>query len=431
MSTLLNGLVAYWKLDEESAGSAPVTREDSGPSGIDLTDFNTVASRVAFRRSPDFVRAENTYLRHSGFALDISNSWSLSCFVNIDDKTADHDLIDIRRNNPFNEGAFLLNYGIGVDRFVVFSQQASGVGNTTLVSSANATIGSWRHVFVSFDAATSGLRIRVDDSIQDSITVPSLHNPTQKDITMGGIVRSDFQRYVDGRVDEVGIWNRVLTADEITEIRNGGIGNQYPFGGNTTITHEIRPAGGGDFTSLSAWESDQNRSLATFHESARALCFGGNLGVVTLDGWNPASGNRIIIEGDDTAAHSGVMSTSSSPAGSELHSSWRNRRLLRNLQQRGHRGEQQLPHRRSEHDLQQHQWWQHSEGRQDGDFEHGGRHRRASKHSFRRHEFPGNQQEPEGSASDGRFGLDSSRCGSFWSRSDRRHPRGQPFGRRL
>lgn len=312
MSTLLNGLVFYFKLDESSDGSSAVTREDLGPSGIDLTDFNTTASATGkLKNACDFVRADETYLRASGFQYNMSNDWTLSAWINIDDKSADHDLIDVRVPDPV-AGSVLLNYGVGVDRVVFFS-----TGNSALTSEdfGALTIGTWYHVIITRSAATSGLTMIINDTSEDSFNdIETIQNPSGKALTFGGIVQNGFSRHSDAKIDEVGFWDRVLTSAEITELYRSGLGNQYPFGGNTTITHEIRPAGGGDFTSLSAWESDQDRDLPGIHESARALCFGGNLGIVTLDGWFTASGNRIIIEGDDSAAHSGVASTDSSIA---------------------------------------------------------------------------------------------------------------------
>jgi hypothetical protein len=32
-----------------------------------------------------------------------------------------------------------------------------------------------------------------------------------------------------GDIDEVGIWSRVLTSTEVTQLYNGGAGLQYPF----------------------------------------------------------------------------------------------------------------------------------------------------------------------------------------------------------
>lgn len=46
----------------------------------------------------------------------------------------------------------------------------------------------------------------------------------------------------------------------------------------TTVTHTIKPAGGGDYTSIETWKSAQSRNLVTADEIAAAECYsGGNL----------------------------------------------------------------------------------------------------------------------------------------------------------
>jgi hypothetical protein len=37
-------------------------------------------------------------------------------------------------------------------------------------------------------------------------------------------------QFSSANVDEVGVWNRVLTSAEVTQLYNSGAGLQYPFG---------------------------------------------------------------------------------------------------------------------------------------------------------------------------------------------------------
>src|SRR5206468_1328963 len=45
--------------------------------------------------------------------------------------------------------------------------------------------------------------------------------------TLGQTVPSLY--YLDGRLDGVGFWKRVLTANERADLFNGGVGVEYPF----------------------------------------------------------------------------------------------------------------------------------------------------------------------------------------------------------
>ena len=45
-----------------------------------------------------------------------------------------------------------------------------------------------------------------------------------------------YEQYFDGLIDEVGLWRRVLTAQERTDLWNGGAGLTYPTGTAPIIT---------------------------------------------------------------------------------------------------------------------------------------------------------------------------------------------------
>ena len=125
----------------------------------------------------------------------------------------------------------------------------------------------------------------------------------------------DESVYMDGRIDEVGFWKRILTAGEKTELYQSGFGNQYPFT-ISTVTKQIKPAGGGDYTSLLAWEAARQGNLIGRNTIERALCFGGNLSTAgfTISGSDTDSTKYMLIEVDSTAKHSGVRSTDNSIA---------------------------------------------------------------------------------------------------------------------
>src|SRR5207247_6557818 len=78
------GLVSYWKLDDVSDGSGPVTRLDSVGSNH-LTDNNTVASAPGkIGNGADFESANNEFFSitdASQNGLDITGDLTISCWV--------------------------------------------------------------------------------------------------------------------------------------------------------------------------------------------------------------------------------------------------------------------------------------------------------------------------------------------------------------
>jgi hypothetical protein len=55
---------------------------------------------------------------------------------------------------------------------------------------------------------------------------PALYNPISK-LKMG--MQKYSTRSFHGKLDEIGIWTRVLNDNEVSSLYNNGLGNQYPF----------------------------------------------------------------------------------------------------------------------------------------------------------------------------------------------------------
>lgn len=75
----------------------------------------------------------------------------------------------------------------------------------------------------------------------------------------------------------------------------------------TVRTVLIKPAGGGDFTSLIAWQAASFRNLVASDEIERVICYsGGNLGAVNLNGWTMDATHYMEIIAAPGEQHSGV-----------------------------------------------------------------------------------------------------------------------------
>src|SRR6267378_4108573 len=94
-SSLITGLAGYWKLDEVSNGSAPVTRVDSAGTN-DLTDNNTTPSAAG-----KISNAINPLLANSEFLSHVSNAtlqtgnidFTLTAWVQIADNANNRSII--------------------------------------------------------------------------------------------------------------------------------------------------------------------------------------------------------------------------------------------------------------------------------------------------------------------------------------------------
>jgi hypothetical protein len=124
------------------------------------------------------------------------------------------------------ERAFdILSTGIVIQQYFFAS-----TGSLTLEPSASIDDGEWHMITCLFEA--NDCRTYLDGS-QIASQDPFLDNSwagAGNDLSVGARYRNsddDFDSPLLGDMAKIGIWSRLLTEDEITELYNGGIGLLY------------------------------------------------------------------------------------------------------------------------------------------------------------------------------------------------------------
>lgn len=228
-SSLLGGLQAYYTLDE---GSGP--RFDSGPNLYHLTDNNTVAQAAGkVNAAALFAAANSEWLSLAPAPLlgFTATPFTISAWVYLVSKATRQ--MFVMKGDGASGDEYFLEYDDGSDRFRFFilddSLNYTGITANNFGSPSTAT---WYHLLAWFDAASlpqPTIAIRVSGGVADSTTTPNT------DVDRGGSFQVGAYRggslFVDARVDELGVWNRVLAAGEQTGIYNGGSGTTWPFPG--------------------------------------------------------------------------------------------------------------------------------------------------------------------------------------------------------
>lgn len=78
------------------------------------------------------------------------------------------------------------------------------------------------------DAAGDTANIQVNNGTPDSAaTSGTAPNTSAAEFRIGAREYAGFEGYFDGLIDQVGIWKRVLTAQERTDLYNAGAGLSY------------------------------------------------------------------------------------------------------------------------------------------------------------------------------------------------------------
>lgn len=227
--SLKTGLVAYWKMDEASGN-----RSDSVASHT-MTDNNTVASIAGkISNAGDFTPANSEFLNASDHAdFDFTTAFTLQTWINIDNLTTDIAIATKWDHNTQESWAFQSD-STNSDEIKMFIADAlnDGGANNVRTTNANLLVDTWYHIITIYDGS-QGVSDRVKfyrntTQLTTSVTgtiATSLQNSTA-DVRLGKF-GGTLDRYFDGLIDEVGLWNRVLTSNEISQLYNSGNGLSF------------------------------------------------------------------------------------------------------------------------------------------------------------------------------------------------------------
>lgn len=212
-SSLLTGLIAFWKLGEASG-----TRSDSVGSNH-LADNNTVtqaAGKIGNAAQFTAVNQEWLNILISGSDLLLSNqNFTLSCWIYLDTSQVSVNWLDQRPG-------FSLYTLSSTPRLFI-----EGTGSAEAVWGSALSTSTWYHIACWHEQGT-GVSISVNNGtpVFTSYAGGIINTATYFNI---GAYSDGSAGWIDGRVDAVGIWHRLLTADERTALYNGGAGIEYPF----------------------------------------------------------------------------------------------------------------------------------------------------------------------------------------------------------
>ena len=225
-STLLNGLSLYLKNDEALA----VPHVDSSGNVTPFTNNNTVLGVAGkIDNAASLTAASSQYLSHADAAVfrvgTQSTTWAFwanfttlpvsgACLFS---KTAVGDL------------SYWCDYdGTSRLRFIVTAD-----GATPHIAVANAlgapSTATWYFVLCAYDGPNNRIGIYINGDLVGNTTAHAGGVwPGAASFKVGSRLPDE---YMNGLVDEFGMWSRLLTAAEIGLLYNGGAGRTYPFVG--------------------------------------------------------------------------------------------------------------------------------------------------------------------------------------------------------
>jgi hypothetical protein len=209
----VNGLVGWWPFN----GNAD-DMSSNNYIGI-VNGASLTIDRFGVTNSAYSFNGIDNYIQTNAPGIGGTNSRSISFWIKTDNSSIQTP-IDYYGGTG---SAFqpILNSpcpGLGVD------------GNSGVVTRGNENLinNQWHHCVLVFDqqvaTTISEVQIYIDGEIQSTVTCSALNpnviiNTDNPGIFVFGKTTSDV-RYVDGEIDDIGIWERALTEQEIIDLYN-------------------------------------------------------------------------------------------------------------------------------------------------------------------------------------------------------------------
>lgn len=222
--------VSFWNLDESSGNAADAVGSNT------LTNANTVTySAGKIGNGAVFVAASSQALKIANASqnpnLAVGGAdFSLACWFKLTSFTSS-DFYPLFSRYDLHERSFRLGvYGGegGGSSYLFNICDSTGETSTDNIQAQAFSTATWYHVAISFVFSTT--------------TVTYYHNGSSigtDNTTYGGAVADTsefdlganvyFGNYSNMQMDMAGIWNSALSAQDVSDLYNGGTGVQYPF----------------------------------------------------------------------------------------------------------------------------------------------------------------------------------------------------------
>jgi alpha-tubulin suppressor-like RCC1 family protein len=213
---LRRGLVAYYPLDDD-------TRDHSG-SGADATNSGAspttgkVGGAYWFDGSSTYLTATRT----------IQDDYTICAWIktsSVGNGDAHYQTMPIYDSEVEFVIANDLGFGVNSQGMIAFGNGQAGMGDYTVTGATAVNVDRWTHVCGVRVKATGELSVYVDgipDGAGNGSTASLSANPNAR---IGYGYDHDGQvRYWDGAIDEVAIWDRPLSTQEVLALYNTGSG---------------------------------------------------------------------------------------------------------------------------------------------------------------------------------------------------------------
>lgn len=233
----------YQKLVSWGGGATQyfLSNTDYYPDGsYNRSGYVDMAFRIWGEDSPCYLSINDSTQN----GLDISGSLTVAAWINVEQINGNVNIIS--KGDIYNNGAFnLMLYDAGSS--FKLNSRLFDASNNYIDSRSSATIPlySWTYIAMTWEAGSNnsvklyinGSEEQLYELFQSGIT--AIINSSSPLLVGSGINNGNYTNLFTGKIDGVGIWSRVLTADEILDLYNNGNGLYYSDSESSTSDSSV------------------------------------------------------------------------------------------------------------------------------------------------------------------------------------------------
>jgi len=230
--SLLSGLVSWFEM-EEATGQHKIDSYVNNTTNVSqfIANLTQITGKVGF--GTDFPNGSSVHCQPPTGVPTGLNDWSVALWVNLNALTTDtmDHIISMTTSGVAgnaNDG-WHIGYRAGAeDAFDVTVRVGSVRNNANASTFGTPSTGVWYFLYAYFDATAGQCGISINNGTIDTGTVTGTPNTQTASLNIGRWgYTGGFPFYLDGKLDEIGIWNRNLTTDELTWLYNAGSGRSF------------------------------------------------------------------------------------------------------------------------------------------------------------------------------------------------------------
>ncbi len=213
------GLVGYWPFNG-NANDASGNGNNGTVTGATLTTdrFDNTNTAYSFNGVSDFISIPN--IAATGNSSRSFNAWVR--LNNISDTSPSNYMIST--GSPSTSSAFNFRLVEGKLSIMGYSSATPPIGNDANSSTTNLSVNSWYFCSVTYDG--SNVKFYLNGVLLDTILITNLYTTSGQNNYFGKSNHIGWEYYLNGKTDDISIYNRALSQQEITNLYNSENANE-------------------------------------------------------------------------------------------------------------------------------------------------------------------------------------------------------------